>query len=238
MTMRNLMWAAAVLAAAPLAAHDFWIEPSTFRPALGERVTVTLLVGEKLAGERVPLRPARIERFAAIQGDREAPIDGKLTVTGNGLIRVIYRSRPTAVTLSATKFEQYLREEGLQRIIAVRAKRGESSKEGRELFSRCAKALLGWGTDGPSALPLEIIAESERSFLVRYRNQPLEGNLVVAMSSADRAPLRARTDAAGRVTFPIAGHGLWLIKAVHMIEAPPGSGADWESLWATLTFER
>jgi len=31
--------------------------------------------------------------------------------------------------------------------------------------------------------------------------------------------------------------GLWLIKAVHMVPAPEGSGAEWESLWASLTFE-
>ena len=32
------------------------------------------------------------------------------------------------------------------------------------------------------------------------------------------------------------GAGVWLIKAVHMIAAPPGSGAEWESFWASLTF--
>jgi hypothetical protein len=31
---------------------------------------------------------------------------------------------------------------------------------------------------------------------------------------------------------------MWLIKAVHMIPAPPGSNADWTSFWASLTFGR
>jgi len=30
---------------------------------------------------------------------------------------------------------------------------------------------------------------------------------------------------------------VWLLSAVHMIDAPPGSGARWESLWSSLTFE-
>jgi hypothetical protein len=30
---------------------------------------------------------------------------------------------------------------------------------------------------------------------------------------------------------------MWLVKAVHMIEAPAGSNADWLSYWASLTFE-
>ena len=34
-----------------------------------------------------------------------------------------------------------------------------------------------------------------------------------------------------------AGGGLWLVKAVHMIPAPAGTGAQWTSFWASLTFE-
>jgi hypothetical protein len=50
-------------------------------------------------------------------------------------------------------------------------------------------------------------------------------------------PLSARTNASGRVAFDLAPAGVWLVKAVHMVPAPPASGADWESLWASLTLE-
>jgi hypothetical protein len=30
---------------------------------------------------------------------------------------------------------------------------------------------------------------------------------------------------------------MWLIKAVHMIPAPAGTNAEWQSYWASLTFE-
>ena len=30
--------------------------------------------------------------------------------------------------------------------------------------------------------------------------------------------------------------GGWAVATTHMVEAPAGSGADWESLWASLTF--
>ena len=30
---------------------------------------------------------------------------------------------------------------------------------------------------------------------------------------------------------------VWLINAVHMVDAPAGSGARWESLWSSLVFE-
>ncbi len=48
--------------------------------------------------------------------------------------------------------------------------------------------------------------------------------------------MAARTDVHGRVRLPLGGAGVWMVKAVHMIPAPPGSGADWESFWASLTF--
>jgi hypothetical protein len=39
------------------------------------------------------------------------------------------------------------------------------------------------------------------------------------------------------VSFKLPQDGMWLVKAVHMIEAPAGSGAQWASFWASLTFE-
>ena len=39
------------------------------------------------------------------------------------------------------------------------------------------------------------------------------------------------------VTFDL-GEGAWLLKSVHMVEAPRDSGVMWESLWASLTLQR
>ena len=50
--------ALAALGARGAAAHDFWIEPSTFRPAPGEKVAVSLRVGDAFPGEAVPRWPS------------------------------------------------------------------------------------------------------------------------------------------------------------------------------------
>jgi uncharacterized GH25 family protein len=74
---------------------------------------------------------------------------------------------------------------------------------------------------------------------VLYEGKPLKGVLVVALDLASaNLPQRIRTDAAGRARVALPRPGLWLIKAVHMIPAPPDAGARWESLWASLTFRR
>jgi uncharacterized GH25 family protein len=71
-----------------------------------------------------------------------------------------------------------------------------------------------------------------------FERKPLSGALVVAMNRDDpEKQLSARSDEKGRVAFDLPRGGAWLVKAVHMVAAPARSGADWESLWASLTFE-
>jgi uncharacterized GH25 family protein len=60
----------------------------------------------------------------------------------------------------------------------------------------------------------------------------------VAMSRTNPAKaVKGRTDANGRVSLRIAHGGFWLIKAVHMEAAPPNAAVDWESWWASVTFD-
>ena len=50
--------------------------------------------------------------------------------------------------------------------------------------------------------------------------------------------LTARTNKAGRVNLTLpGGGGVWLVKAVHMVPAARETAAEWESLWASTTFE-
>jgi uncharacterized GH25 family protein len=93
---------------------------------------------------------------------------------------------------------------------------------------------------------LELVAEDRperlhagQSLPVRllYEGRPLAGALVVARERDDpNAQIDLRSDADGRVMLPLSRDGEWLVKAVHMRPAPADSGADWESLWASLTF--
>lgn len=228
-----------LLLASAAQAHDFWIEPSTFGAAAGEVVTLQLRVGEHFKGDTIAIRPARIERFFArsASGEREIGGNGAVVVDGSGAMIVGYHGRPSHVELAASKFEQYLREEGLESIIALRATRGESERPGREIFSRCAKAILA-GDDRAIGLRLEIVRR-ENDFSVTFEGRPLAGSLVVAMRrGAAHEPLRGRTDDTGIVTFPPLERGVWLVKTVHMVPAgADATEAEWESIWASEIFE-
>lgn len=253
------------LLATTASAHDFWIEPSSFRPAVGERVTAALRVGQKLSGEPLPRIPPLIDRFL-IKGESgvEGPMVGRMgsdpagiaLISEPGLHWIGYQSTSYPVALEAQKFEDYLRDEGLETIIDRRKKNGQSSAPGRERFYRCAKALLDAPAaasatshllDVPLGFTLELVPRKnpyairpggELPLSLSFRGKPMANVLVVAMSKDDpQNAVRSRTDAKGRVTLRLAHAGFWLIKAVHMEAAPADAGVDWESWWASITFD-
>jgi uncharacterized GH25 family protein len=256
-----LFVAGIALSRAPAFAHDVWIEPTTFSPQTGETVGVGLRVGQDLVGESLLRDPALVNQFVVVDASGRKPVAGRLGDDPAGALRVAlpgllvigYRSNPSAVELTAEKFNQYVKEEGLDAVAAWRARRNETGSGVRELFSRAAKSLVLAGpasdaqSDRPLGFTLELVAERNpyamragQDFPVRltYEDRPLAGALVVAMNRADPSKkLAARTDKDGRVRFRLPQSGMWLIKAVHMVRAPAGTKADWESLWASLTFE-
>jgi hypothetical protein len=89
----------------------------------------------------------------------------------------------------------------------------------------------------PEKNPYTLAAGQELPVRLLYRGAPLAGAKVAAVPKDQPSrQVAARTDAQGRVRLPLGGPGIWLVKAVHMIAAPQGLGADWESFWASLTF--
>lgn len=255
----------ALAAAGRASAHDLWIEPSTFRPTAPARVSAALRVGQRLVGEPIPRNPSFVERFVlkgrggetAFDGAPGADPAGEAVVSDAGLHWIAYQSRPVPLFLDPEGFERYLKEEGLEKIAAERARRGLSDEDGRERFHRCAKALLDASgreaaaragvVDVPLGLTLELVP-GKNPYALRpsealpltlfFRGRPAAGVLVVAMrKGAAERPVSARTDAKGRVSLRVGEPGFWLVKAVQMEAAPADAGVDWESWWASITFE-
>lgn len=249
-----------LMAAAAARAHDFWIEPSSFHPPSGAVVAVHLWVGQNFVGDPVPHQSNDIEAFFIRQGQSgtNETIDGadgrdpagQFLADARVTAVIGYRSGGSYIELPADKFEDYLRLYGLDSTIAERARRGETKKPGRERFYRYAKALLtGAGVSAAATQPLgfayEIVPDDDPTRAaapvrghVRYDGKPLAGALVEALWHQDpRLRLSARSDAQGAFSFTLPRAGIWLIKSVHMVRAGFFAGEDWDSLWASLTFE-
>lgn len=248
-------------AGATASAHDFWIEPSTFQLQIGERASVSLCLGDHFDGWSVARDARRIETFVAIGPAGQQPIVGRdgsdpagiARFTAAGVYVLGYRSNHAFTEMPAPRFEEYLKEKGLEKIVALRKERGASDRKAREAYSRYAKSLIhvgdatGGGGDRPVGFRLELVAESnpyekqsgnEHSFHLLFDGKPLAGALVTATRrDAADSKIHARTDAGGRARFLLREAGVWLIASVHMVAAPQSIAAEWESLWASLTYE-
>ncbi|MCE9636335.1 MAG: DUF4198 domain-containing protein [Planctomycetes bacterium] len=265
MTAARRASAAVVLALAAVSAwaNDFWLTPSGWRPKVGEEVSIRLMNGRAPKGEARKRDDARIDTFVArgpdgqeqaIVGASGADPAGVFKPDDDGLWIAGFRSKPASVALDAVKFEAYLKSEGLEHVIEERAALGESAAKGREIYVRCAKAFVQAGTpqrDGhakalgfrieilPEKNPTRAAPGDEIPFQVLFDSKPVAGVLVRALSAAEAEPsVESRTDAEGRVKLKLPRAGAWFVGGVHMVRSDvTKTFADWESWWASLTFE-
>ncbi|MDQ3282710.1 MAG: DUF4198 domain-containing protein [Acidobacteriota bacterium] len=232
--------------ALPAHAHDFWIEPSTFRPVAGKTFTASLRVGTDFAGDPVPRSAALMDSFVVRDAAGERAVNGLENQDPAGFVRVDeagtavigYKSKASPLEITPEKFAQFLREEGIGGVTVPNGPH-------RENFYRFAKTLVRVG-NGPSNVQkplgyrLELVPANDPfttaplQLKLVYETKPLANALITAISAEDGSHMTARSDAQGRAALKL-GKGVWLIKATHLVRTKSGQ---WESLWASLTFER
>lgn len=244
-------------------AHVFWVQASSSTPSVGERVSVQLRVGDAFPGDVVPRNNSKIEKCVVVRpdgtqaslGGRDAdPVVAKFSPEAPGGYLVAYRSKPSSVELEGEKFTAYLHDKGLDRILARREKEGRSSAPAKEIFSRAAKYALATRESGPHdgvtkpvglrceivpvSNPVLLTPGSELAVVVLFEGKPLANALVDARTAADQhVKLQTRTNERGEAKFVLPVAGLWVVDTVEMVDAPKDSGAEWESIWASLAFE-
>lgn len=169
------------LAAAPAAAHDFWVQPNVFWVVPAVATGMTLQVGHGPSRQRSPIPLRRIVRFEAIAPDGRvtdlrgrlrlggASEDGSFVLTKPGAHLLVFQTDNRAQThLPSLRFNDYLRAEGLTPALDHRVRLHRMDRDGSENYSRCAKSILqvgpgGAGSQGqvtrPVGLPLEIVPE-------------------------------------------------------------------------------
>jgi hypothetical protein len=245
----------ALLAAAPAAAHDFWLQPADFWPAAEVETAMTLQVGHGPYRQRSPIPPSRITRFgAAGPADADLRLDG-LRFQRPGLYVLALETDDRAQShLPAIRFNDYLAAEGLTPAIEARRRDGRTDRDGSEAYCRCAKAILHVGSEGegdsatrPVGLALEIVPERDPyarphaaalPVRVLYHGAPLAGALVKLTDLGhDEQPVEAhRTDAEGRAAFAWPDHGAWLLNVIWTEALPPSAETDFATTFSSLSF--
>lgn len=160
--------------ASPTEAHDFWIDPSTYTPALGETVQLTHRVGDGFRGDALARNPELLLEFSAVdaEGRREVPgvagvsPAGAVTARAPGALLVSYESHGSEAVMDAATMVLYVEEEGIANQLP---EDWREDGEVRDVFSRSVKTLLtvppstaekeeaSAGFDRVLGLPLELI---------------------------------------------------------------------------------
>jgi hypothetical protein len=249
------------VAAAPAVAHEFWLDAVDYTPKVGEEVPIVHRSGQNFLGDSFPFLKEMTRRYIvadakgvrpvkAVEGDDPA---ADITFPNAGLAIVAFEGNPDSITFETLeRFEDVIKEEGLEHIVEQHAERKLAPTNIRELYARCAKALIkvgaGVGSDRPVGMPLEIVAEQNPyslkageplSVRVLYQGKPVPGIMIKSFHLKDKqSPRRVRTDADGRARIELPIKGEYLLNAVHMLPHDKPAEADWISYWASMTFKR
>lgn len=246
-------------------AHEYWFEAGTFFLRPGEVTAVRLFVGEALQSEsEVSFQASKTNSFQMFTpfgtfDMRTMAEDGRKPVVNfsadkAGTYVLAMERGWSYITLEADKFVAYLKEDGLEEIIAERERLGESAKQGRERYSRFIKTMVQVGANRTGNAKsrhggrLEIVALDNPyakkvgdtiQFQVYFGGVPL-GSKTIFADNRDGSTISSQklvSDKDGKVTVRLDRKGVWLVRLVHMQRCSRACGeADWESFWGALSF--
>lgn len=160
-------------------AHDFWVQPQTFKLPAPGTTTMSLQVGHGTARQKSLMTADRVTRFDSFSHaghvDRrkelrlgDANTDTTMRFSKTGLNLVVFETNGTYSELPGIRFNDYLKAEGMTPALTLRARQKKTDQPGREVYSRRCKALIQVGsyakTDDAIAtkaigMPLEIVPE-------------------------------------------------------------------------------
>ncbi len=252
---------------ASVSAHDLFLNLDTYFLRPNSRAIVRLMNGSFRTSEgAVGRERMRDVSFVAPDGSVAHPEanrwrdEGKTAIldlqTGaTGTYVVAVSTKPREIDLKAKDFNEYLAHDGLPDTFTMRRKNGELAKDIRERYSKHVRAIFQVGDTRtgsyrkPLGYPVEIIPQQHPyslrlgqmlEVLCTLNGEPLVNQFVLAGFESKAGSMSneasARTNARGIARFRLSGVGKWYVKMIHMTKLQHAD-VDYESKWATLTFE-
>lgn len=263
--MNMKLFTPALLAlSARLCAHDLYLMPERFVTPAGRPLGIVFQNGDEFPKASAATKTERLRNTRLLSKAGQADFE-KITaratettatvqVPGSGIAILTAHTIPNFIQLDAKKFRSYLEHENLTNAIQWRDQHGEAGKPGRERYSKYVKSLIRVGqSDGfyreRTGLTIEIIPEADPYAVspgqtlpvqVLFRGKPaVDVAVESAWLEAGKAKMMTigRTDAQGRIVIPVKAQGPHRLHAIVMERCAEPQAADWESFWASLTFE-
>lgn len=168
--------------------------------------------------------------------------------------------KPRTLEMTAEEFDNYLKHDGVLDVLDTRQKGEHPAGPVTEKYSKHVKALFQVGGERtenfaevygfpieivPQKNPFSLSAGETLPVLVLFQGQPVNNQLVYASYAGfhehdDQGQhveaVQTRTNAEGVAQITIKEKGRWYVRLIHMVPSDE-EGVDYESNWATLTFE-
>ena len=245
----------------PAFAHDTWLVPDRFNVAPGTTVALDMTSGMEFpkldAGpkpERVEAAKGRLanEMFDLTDATGAAnSLQFKASLRAAGIATLWVKLAPRALELKPDEVQHYLDE--VDAPAALREEwRDMKEQRWRESYTKHTKTFVRVGEPRddrswaePIGAALEIVPEKDPTALrhgdefsvhVLKNGAPFANFSLNAIAAGETKGETRRTDAAGRIAFRITKAGRWMIRGTD-IRRSRAPDVDWESDFATLTFE-
>lgn len=245
--------------------HEFWIEPEVYQTQVGEKIVAAIRVGENFEGASYAYIPNNFKRFELEQAGNPVPIESRVgdrpavsvAAVADGLAILAHVTRDYELTYSSwEKFVDFVTHKDATWVLAAHEERGFDETSPVEVYSRYGKSLIavgdGAGQDRNFGMLTEIVALENPytddmsdgiDVQVLYQDEP-RGDAQIEIFAKDPDGVvevtTVTTDKSGLATVPVTPGVAYLVDAVVLREPRPSQvvlmGAQWESLWASLTF--
>lgn len=214
-------------------------------------ITRDRIINAKIMGPNYQFEPSESDYYAE---DNITYL--KYTSGESGTYVAGISTLPRVLEMNADDFNEYLEHEGLENTIAEREKAGITNNGAKERYSKHVKALLQVGEKTsidfmkplgypiefvPLNNPFEITLGDRVAFKLLRDGKPLANQTVhystsVPGKDAHDSENSVKSNANGMVSIKPTSLGKWYVATIHM-EKKEGDVVDYESNWATLTFE-
>lgn len=244
--------------------HEFWIQPDKFIYKRAESINIKFLVGENFIGDNWTGDKDKIKSLGLYfedvadknfyqNLDTDKGDSLQLGMIDEGTVMVTMNTKNSFIDLEASKFNEYLREDGLTEALEYRERNSDTTKNGTENYQRSVKTIFQVGKrytnsyKQKTGLPLDIIPaehpytiSKDKHFKVKlyFKGEKLKNTKVKIWHKLDDkiSVHEGMTDAEGEIKFFISPQGEWMVSCVKMIRSENDEKAEWQSYWGSLTW--
>jgi uncharacterized GH25 family protein len=255
-----------VMAVVPAVAHDLFLKPESFFVGVNSKVLVHILNGSFMVSEGA-VAFARLKDVSVVSpaGVRANPTESAFTKNETtsflnvdtkeaGTYVIGMSTMEREIDLEGKDFNEYLSHDGIPDTLAERKEKNELDKKVRERYSKHVKSIIQAGntqTDSYKTIlgyPVELVPQrnpyklkvgNTMEILCLRDGKPLVNQFVMTGRETGGKLVEGknlRTDKNGIARFKLDAAGKWYARFINMVRLSDPR-LDYESKWATLTFE-